>query len=78
MQTLFFSTSLSLSIYKYCVFSSPSSSSLSLFSVLVFIVKLEWRICPHETSMSIDLRAALDFERKSQAEEGVTEEWMDA
>lgn len=40
-------------------------------------MKQEWRDCPHETSMSIDLRAALDSERKSEAGGGVMEEWMD-
>lgn len=34
-------------------------------------------VCPHETSMSIDLMAALDSEGKNDAEGGVMEEGMD-
>lgn len=43
-----------------------------------FIVKQEWMACPHETSMSIDLMAALDSGGRTRLEDGgAVEEWMD-
>lgn len=63
-------------LFFFCLF--PLFFPLAPSSAPILLWNKEWMVCPHETSMSIDLWAALDSERKSEAGGGgvMQDGWM--